>query len=91
MDLIQNTLCEVLDFVRESLLVAVSACGEEKEQRLDVAWLKLKGTVCRTCSLFQHLQVGNGKRHAAVLWRCFTAFGDWIKDRIVCVCLLCSE
>ncbi|TSL04187.1 Formin-2 [Bagarius yarrelli] len=55
-DLIQQTLCEVLDFVRESLLVAASAGGEKKEQRLDVAWLKLKDTICRTCSLFQHLQ-----------------------------------
>lgn len=67
MDLIQNTLCEVLDFVRESLLVAISACGEEKEQRLDVAWLKLERTVCRTCSLFQHLQVGSGTERATVL------------------------
>lgn len=76
MDLIQETLCEVLDFVRESLLVAISACGEEREQRLNVAWLKLKCTICRTRSLFQHLQVGNGKGNAAVLQRCFIAFSD---------------
>lgn len=60
-DIIQETLCEALDFVRESLLVAISAREEEKEQRLNVAWLKLKCTICRTRSRFQHLQVGNGR------------------------------
>ncbi|GAA6097340.1 formin-2 isoform X2 [Tachysurus ichikawai] len=55
-DIIQETLCEALDFVRESLLVAISAREEEKEQRLNVAWLKLKCTICRTRSRFQHLQ-----------------------------------
>lgn len=76
MDLIKDSLCEVLDFVRELLLVAISACGEEREQRLDVAWLRLKRTVGRTCSLFQHLQVGNGKRYAAVLQHSFIVFSN---------------
>lgn len=76
MELVQDTLCEVLDFVRESLVVAISACGEEKEQRLDLAWLRLKHTICRKSSLFQHLQVGNRKGHAAVLQHCFIAFSD---------------
>lgn len=71
-ELIQDTLCEVLDFVRESLVVALSACGEEREQRLNLAWLRLKRTICRTSSLFQHLQVGSRKGHTAVL--CFIAF-----------------
>lgn len=73
MDIIQDTLCEVLDFIRESLVLALSACSEEKEKCLDVAWLKLKRTICRTCGLFQHLQVGTGKRRAAVSQHCFDA------------------
>lgn len=70
-DHVQAILCVALDFVREALLVAISSCWEE-DQRLDLAWLQLKRTICRTRSLFQHLQVGGGKGHAAV----FTALSD---------------
>jgi hypothetical protein len=53
-------LSRVPELVRELLTINGQGRGEERERRLDLAWLKLKQTVRRKCNLFEHLQVSMG-------------------------------
>lgn len=52
-----DALSEVPEFLQDVLALAGAGRGEERERRLDLAWLKLQQTVRRKCSLFEHLQV----------------------------------
>ena len=63
-------LAQVPELVRELLTVSGQSRGEERERRLDLAWLKLKQTVRRKCSLFEHLQVSQLEQvdHLAVIF-----------------------
>lgn len=53
-------LSQVPELVRELLTINGQGRGEERERRLDLAWLKLKQTVRKKCNLFEHLQVSMG-------------------------------